>query len=69
MTIKQWQNIATWKEKKKMTVEQLKQIINTLPDDTQVYIEMPDAWQDLSTVLVEYSDGGTVRLVLSIKEG
>ncbi len=51
-----------------MTVEQLKKIINTLPDGTQVYIEMPDAWQDLSTVLVEYSEDGT-RLVLSIKEG
>lgn len=68
MTIKQWQHIATEKEKK-MTVEQLKQIINNLPNETQVYIETPDAWQDLSTVLVEYSDGGTVRLVLSTKEG
>lgn len=69
MTIKQWQNIATWKDKRKMNVEQLKQIINMLPNETQVYIETPDAWQDLSTVLVEYSDGGTVRLVLSTKEG
>jgi hypothetical protein len=51
-----------------MTVENLKAIISTLPNDTQIYIEMPDAWQDLNTVLVEYSEEGT-RLVLSIKEG
>ena len=38
MTIKQWQNIATWRNDH-MTVEQLKKIINTLPDNTQVYIE------------------------------
>lgn len=51
-----------------MTAEQLKKIVSTLPDDTQVYIELPDAWQDLNTVLVEYSEEGT-RLVLSTKEG
>lgn len=66
MTIKQWQNIATWRYMK-MTVKQLKQIINTLPDNVQVYIEMPNAWEDLNTVIVEHSNEG-VRLVLSIKE-
>lgn len=67
MTVKHWKIKTTWRHKR-MTAEQLKKIVSTLPDDTQVYIEMPDAWQDLNTVLVEYSEEGT-RLVLSIKEG
>ena len=67
MIVKHWKILTRWRNNH-MTVEQLKKIINTLPDDTQVYIEMPDAWEDLSLVMVEYSEEGT-RLVLSIKEG
>jgi hypothetical protein len=52
-----------------MTVEKLKQIVNTLPAATQVYIETPDAWKDASIATVEYCDSGAVRLVLSTKEG
>ena len=55
--------------KKPVTIETLKKIIDALPADTQVYIEGPDAWQDLRTIIVEYSDEETTRLVLSTKEG
>ena len=52
-----------------MTVETLKKIIDALPADTQVYIETPDAWKDLSTVIAEYDEEGGTRLVFSTKEG
>ena len=52
-----------------MTVETLKKIIDALPADTQVYIEGPDAWEDLSTVIAEYDEEGGTRLVLSTKVG
>ena len=58
-----------WRKKKTMTVETLKKIIDALPADTQVYIEGPDAWKDLSTVIAEYDEEGGTRLVLSTKEG
>lgn len=52
-----------------MTVEKLKQIINTLPAATQIYIETPDGVQDASTATVEYCDSGAIRMMLSTKEG
>ena len=52
-----------------MTFETLKKILDALPEDTTLYIETPEGWQDLSTVIVEYSDEGGTRLVLSTKEG
>ena len=55
--------------KKTMTLNTLKKIIDALPGDTQVYIETPDAWEDLSTVIVEYDEEGGTRLVLSTKVG
>ena len=61
--------IINWRKNKTMTVATLKKIIDALPADTQVYIEGPDAWQDLSTVIVEYDEEGGTRLVLSTKEG
>jgi hypothetical protein len=52
-----------------MTVEKLKKILESLPAATQVYIDGPDAVQDASIATVEYCDSGTVRIVLSTKEG
>ena len=52
-----------------MTVETLKKIIDALPTDTQVYIEGPNAWEDLRTVIAEYDEEGGTRLVLSTKVG
>ena len=52
-----------------MTLETLKNILDALPEDTTLYIETSEGWQDLSTVIVEYSDEGRTRLVLSTKEG
>lgn len=61
--------IINWR-KKPMTYETLKKkILDALPEDTTIYIETPEGWQDLSTVIVEYSDEGGTRLVLSTKEG
>lgn len=51
-----------------MTLEALKKILDALPEDTTLYIETPDGWQDLNTAIVEYNDEGTTRLAFKTQK-
>jgi len=47
-----------------MTVKDLKEIINNLPNEIPVLISTEDAY-DASTVMVEYHSDGKIHLILS----
>lgn len=47
-----------------MTVKDLKEIINNLPDETPVLISTEDIY-DAETVMVEYHSDGRIHLILS----
>ena len=51
-----------------MTIEQLKKIINSLPDETYVLIDLEDKYNDVETVLVEYHSDGRTHIVFSAVE-
>ena len=50
-----------------MTIKQLKEIINNLPDETPVLIDADNVY-DLNTVNVEYHSDGRQYLILSVLE-
>lgn len=47
-----------------MTISQLKQLIQTLPDDTPIILSTDDVYET-ETAMVEYHSDGRVHLVLS----
>ena len=51
-----------------MTIEQLKKIINSLPDETYVLIDLEDKYNDVETVIVEHHSDGRTHIVFSAVE-
>ena len=48
-----------------MTIEQLKNIINSLPNETYVLLDLEDKYNDVETVIVEYHSDGRTHIVFS----
>lgn len=51
-----------------MTINELKSIINSLPDDTCVLIDLEDKYADVETVFIEYHSDGRTHIVFSAVE-
>jgi hypothetical protein len=48
-----------------MTNEQLKAILNTLPNDTTLLIDTNDGFVDVETIMIEHHSDGRTHVVFS----
>jgi hypothetical protein len=51
-----------------MTNEQLKAILNTLPNDTILLIDTNDGYVDVETIMIEHHSDGRTHIVFSTLE-
>lgn len=51
-----------------MTIKELKSIINSMPDETVLLIDLTDSYADVGTIFTEYHSDGRTHIVFSALE-
>lgn len=51
-----------------MTIKELKSIINSLPDETIILIDLNEEYADVETIFVEHHSDGRTHIVFSALE-
>ena len=51
-----------------MTINELKSIINSLPDDTVLLIDLDKEYTDVETIFIEHHSDGRTHIVFSAVE-
>ena len=60
--------LMTSKGTQKMTLEKLRKLIQDLPGDMVVLLQLKEGTEDLQTVRVEYHNNGMSHLILTYEE-
>lgn len=51
-----------------MSVEELKAILNSLPNDTVLLMDVDDKYTDVETILIEHHSDGRTHIIFSSLE-